>query len=261
MVRGFLTFLLAQTLLAQTSGLLSKAPPDVEDALRTRLKEFYEMQMKGKFRDSEAYVCEDSRDRYYAADKRQWTSMEIIRIEYGEGFSTARVTTALGGDFVNRAGRLPVKFPMTNSWKVENNSWCYFLPPPEASVSSPFGVLSGKPATIEVATPPGKPVDPAILQHAVRLSRQDLAISAKSEGVFQVGLENTLQGPVRIEIFPPAINGLTITLAKADLGPGEKTTISISYKPGPKSPPPASALPIHAEPVGQKLSLKLTFVP
>lgn len=259
-VRVVFALVLSQTLFAQTSGLLSKAPPDVDEALRSRVKEFYEMQMKAKFRASESYVCEESRDRYYAADKRQWTSMQIMRIEYGEGFREAKVTAALGSEFINRAGRMPVTFPFTGTWKVENGAWCYYLPPPESTgIATPFGTMTGKPATIEAVTPPGKPIDPAILANAVRMSRQEVAISAKAEGVFEVGLENTLQGSVRLEVYPPAIDGLTATVGKTDLGPGEKTSLTISYKPGPKAPPPVSALPIHAEPVGQKLSLKLTF--
>lgn len=261
-MRAIFGILLVPSLLAQTSGLLSKAPPDVDEALRGKVRTFYELQMQGKFRASEAHVCEDSRDRYYAADKRQWTSAEIMRIDYGEGFQSARVTTALGTAFINRAGRMPVTVPMTATWRVESGAWCYYLPPPEnTGMSTPFGVMSSKTGAIEVATPPGKPIDPAILQNAVRMSRQEITISSKVEGVFQVALENQLQGDVRIEVSPPKIDGLSVSLAKADLGPGEKTSITVSFTPGPKSPPPASAVPIRAEPVGQKLTLKLIFVP
>ena len=246
----------------QPSALLSKAPPDIDEALRARVKDFYELQKLGKFRASEAFVCEDSKDAYYAADKRQWTSVDIQRVDYADGFKDAKVTTALGSEFTNRAGRMPVIFPYTSVWKVEDGKWCYFLPPPgSATVQTPFGPMMGGNKGYEVATPPGKPIDPAILAKAVRMSRSELQIPGKGESHFEIELENTIQGNVSLRFLPPPIEGLVAKLTKSELGPGEKTTLTVTFIPGPKAPPATSVLPIRAEPIGQQLSLKLFFGP
>lgn len=246
----------------QPSALLSKAPPDVDENLRARVNEFYELQKAGKFRSSEQFVCEDSKDTYYAADKRQWTSVHIQRIDYAAGFQDAKVTTALGSEFTNRAGRMPVIFPYTSVWKIESGKWCYFLPPPgSVTVQTPFGPMMAGNKGFETATPPGKPIDPSILARAVRMSVAELQIPATGKSQFEVEFENTIQGQVSLRFLPPPIEGLTARLAKSELGPGEKTVLSITFTPGPKAPPAASVLPIRAEPVGQQLSLKLVFAP
>ena len=59
---AFLTALAA----AQTAtNPFDKAPPNVDDALKTRVTEFYQDHIDGKFRKAEQLVAEDSKDAFY----------------------------------------------------------------------------------------------------------------------------------------------------------------------------------------------------
>jgi len=47
------------------AAVFAKAPPDVDDALRTRITAFYQAQVEGKPRRVEPMVAEDSKDFFY----------------------------------------------------------------------------------------------------------------------------------------------------------------------------------------------------
>src|ERR1700724_3603210 len=87
-------FALASCLLAQRpADLFSKAPPEVDEALRARVAKFYQAHVDGKPRRAEELVAEDTKDYFYTARKPQYLSFQIIKIDYTDTFTKATVTT------------------------------------------------------------------------------------------------------------------------------------------------------------------------
>src|SRR5580698_7688045 len=59
-----------------------KPPLEVELALRARVNEFYDMQTKRQYRQSEALIAEDSKDGYYESQKIHCLGYEISDITF-----------------------------------------------------------------------------------------------------------------------------------------------------------------------------------
>ena len=69
---GILVLLLGGIALAQEAGnIFEKAPPEVDEALRARITRFYQAFIDGKFRLADALVADDSKDVFFAAEKRR----------------------------------------------------------------------------------------------------------------------------------------------------------------------------------------------
>src|SRR5713101_6098636 len=95
MLRVLSVLLLAGVCFGQNpADLFSKAPPDVEDALRARITEFYQDHVEGKFRQAEQLVADDTKELFYTANKPKYLGFQIVRIEYSDNFTQAKATVA-----------------------------------------------------------------------------------------------------------------------------------------------------------------------
>ena len=67
---------------AQTpTDVFHKAPPHVDEALRTRVSQFLQAHVDGKFRNAIDLVADNSKDFYFAMEKRKYLSFEIVKID------------------------------------------------------------------------------------------------------------------------------------------------------------------------------------
>jgi hypothetical protein len=57
-------------------------PPEIEEALRSRITQFYDLFQEGKFRESEQFVAEDSRESYYSVQKGRILGFSIKESGY-----------------------------------------------------------------------------------------------------------------------------------------------------------------------------------
>src|SRR5688572_11257827 len=73
------------------TDIFQKAPPYVDEALRSRVSEFLQAHVDGKFRLANEIVAEDSKDMYFAMEKHRYLSFEIVRIDYTNDFTRATV--------------------------------------------------------------------------------------------------------------------------------------------------------------------------
>src|SRR5271169_3408696 len=123
--------------LAQNSEQLDKAPPEVEEALRARVDEYYHAFMEGKFKKAYLLVAEDSADAFLEADKQQYKACETIKIRYSDNFTKATVVESCKGEWKWHGTVTPTTFPVTSSWKIEDGKWCWSYVKP-TQVPSPF---------------------------------------------------------------------------------------------------------------------------
>src|SRR5579871_5582628 len=93
MLRFCLLAILPLALAAQDPAeLFNKPPAAVDQALRARITEFFELHVKGDFRKAEALVAEDTKDFFYNGNKPRYLSFEISKIKYNEDFTKAEAT-------------------------------------------------------------------------------------------------------------------------------------------------------------------------
>ena len=90
-------------------------PPEIEEALRSRITQFYDLFQKGKFREAEQFIAEDSRESYYRVQKGRIHGFSIKEIYFGSEFKTAKVLLTLK-TIVPIAGSTPIDVPMATQW-------------------------------------------------------------------------------------------------------------------------------------------------
>src|SRR5208337_4282459 len=97
MLRFILLAIFATGSFAQdAAGVSSNPPADVDQALRARITEFYDLQVKGEFRKADALVAEDSKNFYFTSTKIKYLSFEIVRIDYSDSFTRAKAAVLCG---------------------------------------------------------------------------------------------------------------------------------------------------------------------
>ena len=132
--------LLSPIALPQTAvEVFRKAPPATDAALRERVSKFYQTYVDKKWRQSEALVAEESKDRYFAAPKAPYYSFQINEIKFEENYTKAIVLALAEQDrMVAMGGVLRMKVPMQSYWKLVDGQWMWYLPERNC-VATPMG--------------------------------------------------------------------------------------------------------------------------
>ena len=143
--------MLAPTATPQTAvEVFRKAPPITDAALRERVAKFYQSYVDKKWRLSDEFVAEESKDRYYAAPKPPYLSYQINEIKFEDNFTKAIVLTLTEQDrMVAMGGVLRMKLPMQSYWKLVDSKWMWYLPDRNC-VATPMGCGAVATAEAEV---------------------------------------------------------------------------------------------------------------
>src|ERR1039458_2755687 len=86
-------FRIAIAVLVAAACFAQTAPPDVDQALRARINEFYGLLLKKEYRKAEALIADDTKDYYYGIGKPDFTKFELLEIRYSENFTRAIAIT------------------------------------------------------------------------------------------------------------------------------------------------------------------------
>ena len=267
MVRFAAFVLFVPALCAQlNSDVLDKAPPDVEDALRARMTQFFQLHVEGKYRQAEKLVAEETMDYYYNASKPKYLKFAIGKIQYSDNFTKAfsTVLCSMNVPFPGLAGK-PLEVPTPSWWKLENGQWFWYIPQ-EKLLQTPFGTRkpeSGEPAP--AASGSALPAKiPATLGEAqgllngVQADKTSVRLNSAKPSSDQIVIENRLAGVVKLVLSAPKVAGLEARLERQELKPGEKTSLTFSYKPGKKAPERAAAT-VNVEPTNQAIPVEILF--
>jgi hypothetical protein len=243
------------------TDLFDKAPPAVDEALRARVRQFFQAHVDGRFRLADEVVAEDSKDTYFAMEKSRYISFEIIKISYSESFTKAAVVTALEMDWRSpRIGVMRVKPPMTSQWKLENGQWCWYVEQSK-NWDTPFGKMSpGPDPTPGVRVPGGwKGVELEAVRQGVKVDRRGIRLSSYERSTDQITLTNTMPGTVNLGLQIARMAGLSASLDKNELKQGETATLRFDYEPADKSPKPTLQCYVHVQQTGQNIPVMLIF--
>ncbi|HET8548977.1 MAG TPA: hypothetical protein VFL57_13265 [Bryobacteraceae bacterium] len=243
------------------TDVFEKAPPAVDEALRARVAQFFQAHVDGKFRVANEVVAEDSKDAFFAMDKKRYLSFEIARIVYSANFTKATVVTALEMDWRHpRLGVIRVKPPVTSLWKLEEGHWYWYVQP-EKEWNTPFGKMipGPDPAPGTAGLGPFRGADPAKILEAVKVSAKEVRLSSYEPSTVEITVTNTMPGKVTLEFNCTPMKGLTAKFDRTELNEGESARLRLQYSPPDPTPKPTLTSYIHVQQTGQNLPVILIF--
>jgi hypothetical protein len=229
MLRLILLAIFATGSFAQNAGdVFNKPPADVDQALRARIAEFFDLHVKGEFRKAEALVAEDSKDLYYNSNKTKYLSFEIGRIDYSDNFTRAKATVLCEQHILlpGFTGR-PMKVPIASTWKLVDGTWYWYLDP-ESLRMSPFGKMSPGPAPD--SAPPSKTIPaipttvPDYIYKQVTADKASVALKAGESD--HVTITNSAPGAMNISLTG-SVPGVEVQLDRTVLNTGEKAVLTV----------------------------------
>lgn len=213
---------------AQPAKLFDKAPPEVEAALREGVAGFYQAHVDGKFRQADAFICADTKEYYYEANKPRYLSFAIQDIDWKDAFTKARLTMLVEQrlNMPGFAGKV-MKVPVPSTWKIEDSKWCWHVEQ-QNSRMTPFGEMKGGPHTpANAGQPPGDlSLDVAGVQQGVKADKQNLQVSRDLTPATAT-IINAMPGPATLSLDAPSFPGVEILLDRSELNAGDKATLRV----------------------------------
>jgi hypothetical protein len=241
------------------ADVFDQAPPDVDKALRANVSKYYQAFVDGKFRQAAMLVADDSQEGFFAMEKRRYRGFEIVKISYSDKFTRASVVTAIDTDIALYGNTLPVKAPVTTTWKVEEGEWLWYMDP-NAGRAGPTGILKGGPAASGGTAGPFS-VDRAAkdILKQVKVDKSEVRLSSFEPSSDTVLISNAMPGVVTIRLDCEKAAGLEFSLDRQELKQGETAKVTFKYNPPNKSPKPALNAKLMVSPLGSEFPLRLVF--
>jgi hypothetical protein len=215
-----------------------KAPPEVDQALRSRVTQYYTLYQQGKYRQSEAYIEPEGRDAYYAIRKNTIYGFEVKDLQFAPDFQSAKVTVACQTTVAIQTSGSRMTLPVFSQWKLIDGEWYASMGPAQGeSVNTPFGKM-----TFDGSRAASKAPDPGATQLATAntlakmfklTGRRVLRFRADAkEPVTQtIVLSNTGQGTLELRREFHDIPGLEVATDPVEIANGQDMKISFTYKP------------------------------
>ena len=262
--KPWLFLLLLPLLTAQSpADLFTKAPPEVDAALRARIAKFYQAHVDGKPRRAEEIVAEESKDYFYNVRKPQFLSFEISKIEYSKDFTEAKVITLVETYVIVLGfGNKPMKVPVTSLWKIENGQWCWYITD-DLINTTPFGKLGNPPG----GGAPGKAPMPdiknapgvATITQQVKADKLVAELKAAESSSDQITIHNGMPGTVTLELRGPTRPGLEIKVDRTEIPAGENAVVSFHFEPVQNVPTRPAHVDVAIQPLNITIPLRVTF--
>lgn len=217
----------------ESSDLFEKAPPAIDEALRSRVNQFYQAFVTGKFREAFALVADDAQDAFFSSPKDQYKSCETIRIKYSEEFTKATVIESCKSDWVWHGIKTPTTFPLTSTWKRVDGQWSWYYVRPTLSPSpfSPTGYVNVDPAQPASPSPlptSMKDVAKDILAK-VKVDKTSVLLHPNESSKDELHVTNDMPGEIALSLDPVPLPGLKIAPAKTLLPAKEQTVVVFEY--------------------------------
>src|SRR5579862_6641688 len=241
--------LLPVAMLAQTGA--QNPPPEVDQALRARVTEFFNFHVEGAtgFRKAMDLVADDTKDYYFSAQKIQFKSFKIDSITYSDHFTKAVVTLS-GRRMFRVSPQFPeteISQPMSTLWKIENNKWCWYRDAGAETSLTPMG--PSDPKAIGPSTGGMVPRDfsqgamdkraQEVLKQS-KVSKTEVTLAASHPSSEQVVFHNGQPGSVLLSVdISPKVEGFSAVLDRTNVNAGEDVGLKIHYNPSGKEGAPS----------------------
>ena len=227
--------------LSFSQSLFTKAPPAIDEALRARVRIFYQAFIDKKFRFAYEMVAEDSKETFLAGGKPNLESCDFTKIDYSEDFAKADVLMGCKGTFSFHGQMMNVTFPLSSKWVLTDGQWWWSAVPPKGR-DTPWGFWGekeGEPSPKKegnpgpVAARQSVPADPQAfarqLLHSVKVDKTDVVLRGYESSKDEVHLTNGMPGGITFTVDKPSTPGLSIKPLTGELNSGEQAAIVFEY--------------------------------
>jgi hypothetical protein len=242
------------------ADLFSKAPPEIDNALRERITGFYQAHVDGKFRVADQYVSEDSKDIFFEADKRRCRSFQIVKINYEENFTRARAVVNCDTEMLlPPKGVMQVKMPVASSWRLESGNWFWFVE--GKGNQSPFGSMNPGQGDGAVQIPKGPSAED--LRKMIEVSESEFRVSPDEVLTREIKVTNKMPGAVQLTLDAIKATDIKASFDHVELKPQESATLTIQFTPDRahrRSPRTSEEIVFSVAPTNQKLRVRFFFV-
>ena len=217
------------------------APADVDQALRTRVNEFYTLLKTQQYRKAEGWVAEDTKDYYYAGVKPNIKAFELVGIEYSENFTHAKVTVKCT-EPVMIAGFPPsdITLNIPTLWKIEDGKWSAYED--QKKINNPGGLQNKIESAISQvnaaasSAPPSSmpkemPKDPAFALGKITVEKNEVKLPPGATE--KIKIVNSANGPFSVELGYP-LTGIEAKLDHSDLAQGDTAVLTLTAGPQPQ---------------------------
>jgi hypothetical protein len=240
--------------MAQNQDPFNRPPADIDEALRARIKQFYQYHVTGEYRKAESLVAEDTKDYFYTHNKPKYLGFEITRIDYSDHFTKAKAIVLCEQDITMPMISGRFKAPTPSTWKIEDGKWVWYVDP-ESIGSSPFGKMKPGPETPPSAgtgfSMSSMPSSTDFLYKQVTVDRKELTLKPGEAG--SVTVSNAAPGQMTL-LIPSQPAGFEAKIDKSTLQSGEKAVVTVTAKEGAKP----ETLRLQVDPIGQILTIQLS---
>ena len=226
--------------LAVGAGLLPgqerlKIEPEREAELKARVSKFWDGFVAAKYRASDAYVSDESKEEFFSWPKKKIKGYTIDQIFYVEGGKQAKVVTLVDTNLAMMGvGSMDIKQPVETWWRDEDGVWFWFQPKNQMR-ETPFGKMesnakSGE-APLATANSMYVPPDLKALMSSVKPDREEVRFVLGEEKVETVNFQNGLPGVVTLTIDSPPAEDITFELTSKTIPKGAAAALVVNYKP------------------------------
>ena len=258
----------AALILVPMIALAQAPPPEVDQALRARVTEFFQCHVDGTFFKAIDLVADDTKDYYVGASKNRFKSFKIDSIAYsGDGFTRATVKVT-GQRVIPRRADFPevvISQDMTQTWIVEHGKWVWHYDQKDEWLT-PMGPSDLKAINGSSNLPRMPDVSPAAMavqaQNILKKVTQDktdviLGTSTTAKVVFH----NGEPGSISLALDPaPKLPGFSASLDKSSLNAGGDATLTLRYQPEDNAPRPVPfTVRVIAQPFNVPLQVSVKF--
>lgn len=245
-------------------------PPDTDQALRSRVSEFFQAHVDGKFTKSFELVAEDTRDYYFNTQKNKLQTYKIDSIDYTDDFTKAEVllTCQRMMKMSSQFPEIQVTVPMKTTWKIENGKWFYYHDPKNDRILPMSTTTVGQAQSASVAaTPPPNLSEAAIAARArailqqSKVDKSQITLAADKPSSDTVVFHNGAEGWVQVAVDPGQrkIKGFKAELDKINVGAGEDAVLKLSYAPEGDERPGPVTLQLIVQPLNQAFPISVNF--
>jgi hypothetical protein len=257
-------FLIALVSFAQSPAeMFEKAPPEIDQALRDRVKGFYQLHIEGKWRQAEKFVAEESQDIFYQMQKSRYDSCETLKITYRENFTQAVVAVACKGKWNIQGQEMSVQMPMSSTWKQAHGVWLWHHDPAQ-KVETPLGTMNyaagAKTETPGQAMPKDMMRAAQAILSQVSVNKNEAQLSSYEVSETTIEVSNNMKGEIQLRADADgAPVGYTMKFDKTTVPAGSKAVLTLRMEPKDRVAKPTTTVRIFVEPTGQMLPIQLTF--
>jgi hypothetical protein len=230
------------------------APPDVSQALRDRVNQFFQFHIGTINRRAIDLVAEDTKDYYFSSGKVQFGSAKITAIEFSRDLQSAAVRLDATQTVQVQEFSTVATAPMVTTWKIEDGKWAFFVDRPAMNRTvTPMGEsaqpgaaltpvpLTNADGTLNIPKDFAEPARVAAQGQAILSQlgpdKESVSLDMTKASEDQVVFHNGLNGSISLQLSgDPRIPGLKIVLDKKDLNGGEDAHVRFTYDPATGNP-------------------------